>query len=206
MKLYYKPGACSLASHIALREIGGPFEIEQVDTAAGRTAGGADFRAINPKGYVPVLELEDGQVLTEGAAVLQYIADRKPGSGLAPAAGTLERTRLQEQLNFVASELHKTFSPLFAKTTPADARKAAVAQVEKHLGHLEATLADGRPYLLGETFTVADAYAFVVAGWTKFVNVSLDPFPHVKAFVARVAARDAVQAALRAEGLLAEAA
>lgn len=203
MNLYYKPGACSLAAHIALREAGVAFELEQVDTAAQKTASGADFTAINPKGYVPALRLDDGQVLTEGAAVLQFIADRAPESGLAPKPGTLERTRVQEHLNYVASELHKAFSPLFSDTPLADAaRKSAEAVVARRLDYIDRLLSDGRSYLLGDTYSVADAYLFVVANWAKPTGIGLDRWPHVAAFTARVAERAPVRDALRAEGLL----
>lgn len=202
MKLYYKPGACSLASHIVLRETGADFEIEKVDTAAQKTASGADFGAINPKGYVPALRLDDGAVLTEGAALLQYLADRAPEAGLAPAAGSFERVRLQEHLTFVSSELHKAFSPLFGDGLSDEARQAAVAKVARRLDNIEALLADGRAFLMGDDFTVADAYLFVVANWANFTGIDLGRWPNVEAFVARVAARPAVQAAMVAEGLI----
>ena len=207
MKLYYMPGACSLASHIVLREVGETFEIEKVDTAAGRTEGGADYARINPKGYVPALGLDDGEVLTEGAAILQYIADRHPEVGLVPPPGTLARTRVQEHLNFVAAELHKAFGPFFAAEPPAGAaRVAADANVARRMDHIESVLSDGRTYLLGDAFTVADAYLFVVAGWAEPLGVGLDRWPHVAAFVARVADRPAARAAMQAEGLLGKAA
>ena len=202
MQLYYKPGACSLASHIVLRELGEPFELDRVDTAAGRTEAGADFRAINPKGYVPTLTLEDGQVLTEGAAILQYLADRKPEAGLAPAAGTLERARLQEHLNYVASELHKAFGPFFSPDITDAGRAAAESKVAARFDYLETLFADGRSYLLGDRFSVADAYLFVVSSWSKPTGIDLDRWPHLQAFVSRVAGREPVQQALRAEGLL----
>lgn len=203
MKLYYSPGACSLASHIALKEIGVAHDIEKVDTKAKKTEKGADFWAINPKGYVPAIELAPGQVLTEGAAILQHLADSNPGSKLAPAAGTLERARLNEWLTFISSEFHKAFGPLFYPNSTDDAKAAARTNVEKRLGFLDKTLSDGRAYLTGTTFTVADAYAFVVANWTNFVGISLDAYPHVKAYQARVGGRPAVQSALKAEGLIA---
>lgn len=203
MKLYYAPGACSLSPHISLHEAGVDFEIVKVDTATHLTESGADFTAINPKGYVPALVLESGDVVTEGAAVVQYIADRFPQAGLAPANGTLERTRLQEQLNFIASELHKAFSPLFSKTASADAKQAAVAQVTKRLANVQALLSDGRAHVLGEAFSVADAYLFTVVNWTSVTGISLDAFPHLTAYMQRVGKRPAVQAAMRAEGLIA---
>ena len=203
MKLYYLPGACSLASHIALREAGADFELERFDKTSKKTESGADFLAINPKGYVPVLSLDSGDVLTEGPAILQYIADQNPKAGLAPDAGTLARTRLQEQLNFISTDLHKSFSPLFNPTS-SDAEKAAArTRVIERMGLVEKMLADGRSYLLGEDFSVADVYLFVVVNWSFPTKISLDPWPHVAAFHQRVGARDAVKAALKAEGLAA---
>lgn len=203
MKLYYAPGACSLSPHISLREAGADFEIVKVDTATHRTETGADFKAINPKGYVPALVLESGDVVTEGAAVVQYIADRFPAAKLAPANGTLERTRLHEQLNFISSELHKAFSPLFSKTASAEAKDAAAAQVAKRFCNVESLLSDGRPHLLGEAFSVADAYLFTVVNWGSVTGVSLDPWPHLTAYMQRIGERPAVRAAMQAEGLIA---
>lgn len=202
MQLFYKPGACSLASHIVLRELGETFDLDRVDTAAGKTEDGANFRAINPKGYVPALRLDDGEVLTEGAAILQFLADRKPDAGLAPAAGTLGRARLQEHLNYVASELHKAFGPFFSPDITDAGKAAAEAKVASKFDYVETLFADGRSYLLGEDFSVADAYLFVVASWSKPTGIDLDRWPNVQAFVARVAGREPVQQALRAEGLL----
>lgn len=203
MKLYYLPGACSLASHIALREARASFELDRLDNASKKTAAGDDFLAINPKGYVPALTLDGGGVLTEGAAILQYIADQNPAAGLAPAAGTLERARLQEYLNYVATELHKSFSPLFNPESSEEMKAAARKKVAQRLDLVEQWLADGRPYLLGDSFSVADAYLFTVANWTGPTGIGLDNWPNVAAFQQRVAARDAVQAALKAEGLAA---
>jgi glutathione S-transferase len=203
MKLYYKPGACSLASHIALRESGANFDLEQVDTKAMTTAGGEDYSGVNPNGYVPALRIDDGRILTEGAAVLQYIADLHPLANLAPPAGTFERSKLHEQLNFVSSELHNAFNPFFAGTPlEGEVRALAEAKVIKKLGHFETLLADGRRYLGGDTFGIADAYLFVVANWSTFIGLSLDSLPSMKAFVARVADRPKTQDAMRAEGLL----
>jgi glutathione S-transferase len=202
MKLYYKQGACPLASHIALYETGQPFEIEAVDTDAGRTAGGDDYRAINPKGYVPALRLDDGAILTEGAAVLQYIADRHPAAGLAPAAGTIERARLHEALNWIGAELHKAFSPLFRSGTSEDGKQDARKAVAAKFDLVEAQLADGRDWLVGTTFSVADAYLFVVASWANYSVIDLGRWPHLAAFVRRVAARPSAQKAMRAEGLI----
>lgn len=202
MKLYYKPGACSLASHIALMEAEADFELEAVDTEASVTEKGEPYLEINPKGYVPTLKLSDDMFLTEGAAVLQHIAELYPAANLAPKAGTLSRARLQEFLNWTSSELHKAFSPLFnGKTTEAgksDARKVVASKFDL----LEAQLSDGRIWLVEETFSVADAYLFVVANWANFTDMDLGQWPNISAFVERVASRPAVQAALRSEGLI----
>ena len=203
MKLYYKPGACSMASHIALNEIGASFDLDKTDTAAGKTESGDDFRKISPNGYVPALVTDDGDVITENPAVLQYLADQAPEAGLAPTNGTLERTRLQEALNFVSSELHNAFSPFFSGTDlDLEARKKAEANVVRRIDHIERSLADDRTYLLGETFSVADAYAFVVLNWTNFVGIGLATWPKTQAYVARVAARPAVVKAMVTEGLI----
>lgn len=201
MKLYYAPGACSLSPHIVLRELGLKFDLERVDLKARKTASGKDFLKINPKGYVPALELEDGTVLTEGAAIVQFLADRKPDTGLAPAPGSLARVRLQEQLNFLASELHKAFSPLFNPATPEDVKATARDRVARRFDDLENLLGDGRSYLMGEGYSVADAYLFVLASWTKPTGIDLSRWPKVKALVQRIAQRPPVTEALRAEGL-----
>lgn len=201
MKLYYSPGACSLATHIVLRELGLPFQLERVDTATGRTETGADFRRINPKGYVAALELDDGQILTESAALLQYLADLQPEAGLVPEGG-LARARLQEQLNFTSSELHKAFGPLFDPATSPEDRRAAVARVSDRLNHYEALLSDERPFLLGQTYSVADAHLFVVAGWAVPCGFDLDRWPRLKDHGSRIALRPAVRAAMAAEGLV----
>lgn len=201
MKLYYKTGACSLATHIVLHEVGETFKTEEVDTQAGRTKSGDDYSAINPKGYVPALELASGDVLTEGAAILQYIADQHPESELAPKAGSIARARLQEYLNYTASELHKAFGPFFSNASSEANKQAAGKAVAQKFDYLDNLLSDGRDYLLGSGFSVADAYLFVVANWSNFVGIDLKKWPHVAAFVNRVAARPAAQAALRAEGL-----
>ncbi|MEQ8353967.1 MAG: glutathione transferase GstA [Kiloniellaceae bacterium] len=203
MKLYYMPGACSLASHIALREAGAAFDLDRVDNASKKSEAGDDFRAINPKGYVPALTLDSGDVLTEGAAILQYIADQHPKAGLAPAAGSLERVRLQEHLNYIASELHKSFSPLFDPATTETEKAAATARVGQKFDLVERQLADGRSYLQGDRFSVADAYLFVVTSWTRHLGIALDAWPKLAAFVDRVAGRAKVQEALKAEGLTA---
>ena len=203
MKLYYLPGACSLASHIALREAGVAFDLERFDKANKKTESGADFLAINPKGYVPVLTLDDGDVLTEGAAILQYIADENPKAGLAPAAGSRERVHLQAHLNYIATEVHKAFSPLFNPNSSDAEKAAAKTRVAEKLDMVEKILSDGRSYLVGNALSVADIYLFVVVNWTFPTGIGLDTWPHVAAFHQRVAARDSVQAALKAEGLAA---
>jgi glutathione S-transferase len=201
MKLYYSPGACSLSPHIILRELGISFDLERVDTATKTTESGEDFRTVNPKGYVPALRLDDGEVLTEGAAIVQYIADTNGASELAPPFGTLGRARLQEHLNFVASELHKAFSPLFRADASEEAKAAASANIGRRLDHIEHVLSDGRSYLLGDKFTVADAYLFVVSSWAIPAGIGLDRWPNLAAFVERVRSRPAVKAAMKAEGL-----
>jgi glutathione S-transferase len=198
MKLYFAPFACSMSPHIALREAGLSFTTEKVDLASKTTESGADYLAINPKGYVPALEIEPGVVLTEGPAIVQYIADQKPESGLAPKAGTLARYRLAELLNFISTEVHKQFSPLWNPAISAEARKAAVDILNRRLPILDTVLAK-QPYLTGETFSVADGYLFTVLNWSPFVKFDLNPFPALGAFQARVAGRPAVQATIAAE-------
>ena len=201
MKLYYAPGVCSLASHIVAHEAGIDLQVEKVDTKAKRTETGRDFMAINPKGYVPALEFDNGDVLTEGPAILQYLADLRPESGLAPANGTLARSRLQEMLGYINSEIHKTYSPLFNPTTPAEVRDERKAYLRKRYDLLDKKLAQ-QPWLLGEGFTAADAYLFVVTNWAKGVELDLSDFGSLAAFQQRVSARPAVQAAMAAEGLI----
>jgi glutathione S-transferase len=201
MKLYYSPAACSLSPHIVLREAGLEFELEKVDTKTKRTASGADYLALNAKGYVPLLELDDGRRLTEGPVIAQYIADLKPESGLAPANGTWERYQVQEWLNFVTSELHKQFSPLFRPDVADEVKKYARANLAKRAEWLGKQL-EGRTYLVGERFTIADSYLFVVLNWARFTDVDLTPWPVIGKFLERVAARPKVQEALKAEGLV----
>jgi len=201
MKLYYAPGACSLSPHIALREAGIPFDLVKVDTRSHQYDGGGDFYSVNGKGYVPVLELDGGERLTEGPAIVQYIADRKPDAGLAPKPGTLERVRLQEWLNFLTSEIHKTFSPLFSAETPEDYKPVARKKLAGRFDWLSKQL-DGRQHLLGERFTVADGYLFVLLGWTNHVGMKLEDWPVLKSWREHIAKRPAVQAALKAEGLI----
>ena len=171
MKLFYAPGACSLSPHIVLRELGLPFALEAVDLKTKTTEAGADFAAINPKGYVPALQLDDGEVLTEGAAIVQYLADRHAPGTLAPVAGTVERARLNGHLNFISAELHKGFGPLFNPGLAPEARAAALANLARKLDVAEAALADGRAHLTGPDFTIADAYLFVVLSWAPHLGV-----------------------------------
>ncbi|UCV20608.1 glutathione transferase GstA [Ferribacterium limneticum] len=201
MKLYYATGACSLSPHIVLNELGLPYELVRVELSTHLTADGRDYTAINPKGYVPALELDDGQLLTEGPAIVQYLADQKPSAGLLPPAGTLERARVQEWLTFIGTELHKNFSPLFNPNASAEGKAAALSNIERRFGFVEKALA-GRDYLTGANFCVADAYLFTVVNWTKFVKIDLAPWPTLAAFHQRVMARPAVQTALREEGLI----
>jgi glutathione S-transferase len=201
MKLYYAPGACSLAPHIVSREAGLPLDLEKIDFGTRKTEKGEDYLAINPKGYVPALRLDDGQVMTEVAAVLQYLADQRPQSNLVPAFGTVERYRLMEWLTFISSELHKSFGPLFDPKTSPDAKAAIKARLATRLKWLDGQLA-GRDYLMGKQFSAADAYAFVVLNWAGMLDVDLSSYPNVRTFIDRVAARPQVKEALRAEGLL----
>lgn len=201
MKLYYSPGACSLSPHIALREAGLPFEAVLAPTKTKKLPDGTDFTTLNTKGYVPLLELDDGQRLTEGPAIVQYIADQVPAKKLAPAFGTMERYRLMEWLNFITSELHKGFSPLFNPAMPEEGKALSRAQLSKRLAWVNEQL-EGRDYLLGASFSVADPYLFTVAGWGKHVGVDISGLANLGAYMGRVAARPAVQEALKAEGLI----
>ena len=201
MKLYFSPGTCSLSPHITLREAGLTIELVPVNIKTHKLSDGSDYFTINPKGSVPVLELDDGKPLTEGPAIVQYIADQAPQTSLAPASGTWERYRLQEWLNFITSELHKGFSPLFNAKSPEETKTQARDKLNERLKWVDEQL-QGKSYLMGETFTVADGYLFTVAGWGKFVGVDLAPLTQLSAFMTRVAARPAVQAALKAEGAL----
>lgn len=201
MKLYYSPGACSLASHIVLNELGTEHSIEKVDLRAKVTETGADFKGVNPKGAVPALATAEG-VLTEGAAILQFLADKAGNTELAPAVGTMARARVQEMLNFVATEVHKAYSPLFTPGLAEEAKVAAKANIARRLGQLEAMLEDGRDYLMGAKFSLADAYVFTVTNWSKMTGVDMSSFPKLEAMRGRIAARPAVQAAMKAEGLI----
>ena len=200
MKLYYAPGTCSLSPHIVAREAGLPLTLVRVDNKNKTTEAGEDYRAINPKGYVPLLELDNGVRLSEGPAIVQYLADLAPASKLAPANGTIERYQLQEWLNFITSEVHKQFSPLFDATMPDEAKEKFRNRLATRFDWIAGQL-KGRDYLMG-SFTVADAYLFVVLGWTKFTGPDLARWPVLQEYVARVAARPHVQEALKAEGLL----
>ena len=201
MKLYFSPGACSMASHIVLFETGLPFATEQVDLRARTTASGADYNKINSKGYVPALELKDGTVLTEGPAIVQFLADLKPASNLAPANGTLERYQLIALLNFISSEIHKNYSPLLNPQAGADVQQERRAALAKRYAYIEQELA-GKDFLTGATFTVADAYLFTVSNWAGKLKIDLSDFPNLQAWQVRVGMRPSVQQAMRAEGLL----
>lgn len=198
MKLYFSPGACSLSPHIVLREAGLKFDLEQVDLKAKKTKSGEDFWQVNPKGYVPTLKLDDGTVLTEGPAIVQYVADRKPEAKLAPPAGSIERLRLVEWLNFISTELHKGFSPLFAPDTPDAYKPIVTDRLVKRFSYVDSQLA-GKQYLLGDDFSAADAYLFTICQWASFMKLPLDNLGNLKAWRERVAARPAVKAALQAE-------
>lgn len=201
MKLYFSPAACSLSPHIVLREAGLDAELVQVDLKTKKTKAGDDFTQVNAKGQVPTLALDGGGFLTEGPAIVQYLADKKPEKHLAPANGTLERYRLQEWLNFISSELHKQFSPLFNPATPEDYKKVVKENLANRFAYLDKHLAKS-PFLAGEQFTVADAYAFTVVNWTNFVGIDLGAWPSLKAYHGKIAQRPAVQQALKEEGLL----
>ncbi|APR78781.1 Glutathione S-transferase [Minicystis rosea] len=201
MKLYYSPGACSLSPHIVLREAGLPFELQRVDTRSKQLKGGGDFTEINDKGMVPALQLDDGSVLTEGPAIVQFLADQKPETGLVPKAGTMERYRLAEWLNFISTELHKGFTPLFNPATPEEYKLMVREALAKRFGLVQKRL-EGKTWAMGDQFTVADAYLFTVLSWTKFVGVDLSPWPVLVAYLERVAARPTVTEALVAEGLV----
>lgn len=201
MKLYYSPAACSLSTHIILREGGYKFDLEKVDLRSKRTAAGKDFTQINPKGYVPVLELDDGQLLTEGPVIQQYLADKKPASGLAPPNGTLERYRLQEMLTYINSEIHKQYGPLFNPNVTPETKEYQFATLRRRFEFLEKGLG-GKQFLLGDKFTVADAYLFVMLSWADNMKLDLSALASLGAYKQRIAARPAVLAAMKAEGLI----
>lgn len=200
MKLYYAPAACSLSPHIVLREAGLAFDMTRVDLATGKTEAGTEFSAVNPNGYVPVLVLDDGSLLMEGPAIVQYVADRVPEKKLAPANGTLERYRLQAMLNFIATELHKAFGTFFNPAAGDDWKKAARAQIAARFTYVQDQLKG--PFLFGDQFSVADAYLFTVLGWGKYCDIDIAAWPKLAEYAGRIAQRPAVQAALKAEGLI----
>jgi glutathione S-transferase len=201
MKLYYSPGACSMASHIVAREAGHKIELEKVDIPAKKTAGGEDFWTINPKGYVPALKMDNGQVLTEVGVIIQYLADQKPESGLTAKMGTMERYRQMEAVNFAATEVHKQLGALFNPKMTPEMKEVQLGTIERRFNALEKLLA-GKQFITGDQFTVADAYLFTVLNWTKGLKIELDKWPNIKNLVARVAARPAVQETMKAEGLI----
>lgn len=201
MKLYYSPGACSLSPHIALYESGLPFEAIPAPTKTHRLPDGTDYYTLNPLGYVPLLVLDSGERLREGPVIVQYIADQVPHKQLAPANGTLARYRLQEWLNFIGTEVHKGFGPLFTPALPAEAKPLFKERLAQRLKWVDGELA-GKTWLLGDTFSVADGYLFTVCNWCQYVDLDIRPLAHLNAHLARVGARPAVQMALKAEGLL----
>ena len=201
MKLYYVPGACSISPHIALREAGLPFELDLVDPRTKKTKSGEDYMVVNPKGYVPALRLDDGAVLTESQVIAQYVADLKPEAGLAPPAGTLARARLQEWMNYIATELHKGISPLFNAKANDEYRESVKERVRTRLELMGRSL-EGRDYLMGDRFTVADGYAFyALRGWQGRTQTDLSPWPFLARYFERLGARPAIQEVLKAEGL-----
>jgi glutathione S-transferase len=201
MKLFYSPGACSLSPHIALVEAGIPFTLSKVDLKNKKVESGEDFNSVNGNCYVPALQLDDGQILTEGPAIVQYIADQKPAAGLAPAIGTIERYKLQEWLNFISSEIHKPMGSMFNPAQTADWKEAVKATLSKRLDWLSKQL-EGKQYLMGEKFSVADGYLFTILGWAKIVGFDLSKWPVIQQFVARVGQRPKVLEAMKAEGLV----
>lgn len=201
MKLYYSPGACSLSPHIVALEAGVKIDIEKVDLKAKKTESGDDYLKVNPRGYVPALKLDDGSVLTEGPAIVQYLGDQKPGSGVVPACGTPDRYRLAELLNFISTELHKGYSPLFKPNTPDAYKEIAKENLFTRFGQVDAQL-QGKQYLMGDTFTGADAYLFTVVNWSRIHKIELDRWPNLAAFMERVRKRPKVAEAMKAEGLI----
>ena len=201
MKLYFTPGACSMAAHIALRETGLPFDIEKVDLATHKTAKGEDYMKINPKGYVPAIKLDSGDLLSEVAVVLQYIAEQKPASGLVPPVGTMDHYREIEWLNFISSEVHKQFGPMFNPKIPEDWKQNQLNTLARRFDYLTIQL-KGKQFLMGDKFTVADAYLFTVLNWCNFLNVDLSKWPALKDYMGRVSGRAAVKEAMKAEGLI----
>jgi glutathione S-transferase len=200
MKLYYLSGACSLASNIALREAGLKFELVKVDRHTSKTADGLDFNEVNPKGYVPALRLDNGEVLTENVTVLQYIADRNPAAKLAPLAGTMERYRLMEWLSFINSELHKTFAPLSRQDAPEETKQYARTNLSKRLDYLQSVMRS-KTFVMGEQYTVADAYLFTVLSWFPHANLDIGKWPQLQRYAQRIGERPHVIEARKAEGL-----
>ncbi len=196
------PGTCSLASHIVLRETGVSFEIESVNSVEKTTETGEDFTVINPNGYVPALRLVNGDVLTESPAILQYIADQNPSSGLVPKSGTFERARLQEHLNYISSELHTSFVPLFSSHSSGKEKRVAKENIDRKMDYFESIFSDGRDYLVGNKYSVSDAYLFVVCRWTKPTGIGMKKWPCLESFSKRIGDRKNVKDALQAEGLL----
>ncbi len=201
MKLYYFPGACSLSPHIVSLEAGVPVTMVKIDSKTKKTESGADYLQVNSKGAVPALQLDDGRVLTEGPAIVQYLADLKPESGLAPRAGTFERYQLMEILNYITSEIHKSFSPLFNPASSAEVKETFAANLGKKFDWLSGFLGK-KPFLLGNTFTVADAYLFTVLNWTGHVKIDLNKWPVLADYQSRIAKRPKVMEAMKAEGLI----
>lgn len=202
MKLFYSPGSCAMSPHIVLSEAGAAYTLERVDLATKTTESGQPLSAVNPQDAVPVLLLDEGETLTEGAAIVQFVADQHPDAGLLPPAGTLARAKVQQWLNYIATEMHKAHVPLFKADYPQVTKDIALANVKRGYDFVSAALAE-RPYLTGETFTVADAYLFTIVNWHNFIGVDLAPWPVLVAYQARIAARPGVQKAMREEGLLA---
>jgi len=200
MKLYYSPGACSLSPHIVARELGLPVQVQKIDNKAKTIEGGGDYWQVNPKGYVPALQLDNGEVLTEVGVICQYLSDQKPESGLAPKAGTMERYRLMEWLNFVAAEMHKQLGALFNPKYTPEMREVQLGVIGRRLKPLEEKLA-GKQYLMGDKFSAADAYAFTVLNWCKGLKIDLSPWPNIKAYFERVGKRPKIQETMKAEGL-----
>jgi glutathione S-transferase len=198
MKLYFSPGVCSLASHITLRELNLPVDLVKVDLRTKKTSYGDDYSAINKKGYVPALQFDDGSLLTEGVAIMQYLADQKPGAGLVPANGTKERYKLQEWLTFINSEIHKAYSPLFDANTAEQTKKSCLEKLDKRYSYIAEQLAH-QDFLMGNQFTVADAYLFTTMTWAGFFNIDFAKWPVLKDYFSRIAARESVQAAQAAE-------
>lgn len=203
MKLFYSPASCAMSPHIVLSEAGIDYSLDRVDLTAKTTESGRPLAEINPQAAVPVLLLDDGETLTEGAAIVQYVADLRPDRGLLPPPGTLARARVQQWLNYIATELHKAHVPLFKATYPQSSKDLAIEAVKRSYDHVSAALAD-HPYLTGEAFTVADAYLFTIVNWHRFIGLDLSAWPTLVAYQARIADRPAVRRAMAEEGLIAE--